>query len=168
MLQSDGSATQFVIGDGSLGGCRVIQPPSFALQDGKAHYTTGLPFTVVLEADYQDSNDTLVSYSETITKIGQGGPRRLVIELDNGVAQEQIVSSHTPVVLIQSGEAIGYQAYPFFNAPVYPNYVDLPDGYQVAYAAPRLEGNTYVEYGVRWNYRMTIPTDATLPFPSTR
>lgn len=169
LLQSDGTETDFVIGDGALGGCRVVQPPSFSLQDGKAHFTTGLPFSIVLEADYTISDgDTLVSYEETITKIGQGGPRRVTIELDNGPPVEQVVSQYTPIVVVQSGQAVGWGGYPTINDPIYPTQVDLPDGYQLTRGSARLNGATYTEYPVQWSYRMTLLNDQSIPNPTFR
>ena len=168
MYQSDGTRTNFHIGDGSLGGCRIVEGPSFALQEGKAHYTTGLPFSFTLEADYSLGEDTLVSYQETVTQIGDAGPRRVVVELDNDYAVEQITSMATPVTVIQTGEAVGFLGYPFFNGPLFPESLDRPDGVQLSRGAPRLQGGTYVDYPVRWSYRMTLPNNVGIPYPTER
>lgn len=170
LYQSDGTPTQFQLPTaGSLGGVRIVEEPSFSLDDGRAHYATGLPFRVVLEADYPEvGGGGLVAYNETITRIGNGGPRRLTIELDNGVPAEQIVSTNTPVVILQSGEAVGFSAYPAFNTPILPAYVDLPDGYVTSAGAPQLSGTVFINYPIRWQYRMTLPTNITIPLPTPR
>lgn len=154
---------------GSVSGVRIVQAPTFFQQDGKAHMATGLPFSVVLEADYLiNDGDPLVSYSETITHIGTGGPRRATLELDNGEPIEQIVSTHTPVTIIQAGEAVGSAGYPSINQPIFPTQVDLPDGLQISTSAPRLEGNVYVDWPIRWAYRMTCLNLPSIPYPLQR
>lgn len=168
LLQTDGTATRFILGEtGSFGGCKVLDGPTFTLEDGKAHYCTGLPFTVAMEAEYPVLGAQLVAFQETITRVGTGGPRRVTIELDNAFPAEQIVSQATPVVVVQTGEAIGFATYPVFPDPIFPTQVDLPDGYQTTVGSPRVDGGAYVDFPIRWNYRMTLPQTVTIPYPST-
>jgi hypothetical protein len=169
-VRSNGAVTAYNLpSTGSISGVRVVQPPSFIQQEGKAHMTTGLPFTVVLEADYPILDGfSLVSYSESITRIGQGGPRRVTVELDSGAPLEQIVSNQTPITIIQQGEAVGELIYPTENPPIFPSQIDLPDGYQLSQGAPRLDGQTYVDWPIRWAYRMTLTTATTIPPPLPR
>lgn len=169
LLSDEGGTAYSLPSSGSISGVRVVQPPSFIQQEGKAHMATGLPFSVVLEADYQiNDGDTLVSYEETITHVGNGGPRRVTLELDSGQPIEQIVSSFTPVTVIQAGEAVGSLSYPNVNQPIFPSQVDLPDGLQISTSAPRLDGNTYVDWPIRWAYRMALTSLGTIPYPLLR
>lgn len=169
LKQSNGATTLIHLPIGSLSGIRVIERPSFFMQDGKAHFATGLPFRIILEADYQYNDaDPYVSYNETITRIGDGGPRRVTIELDSGLPIEQIVSQNTPITVIQSGEAVGSLLYPPFPPPIFPSQVDLPDGYVTSTAHPRLHGNLYVDWPIRWQYRMTLLAAQNIPTPVLR
>lgn len=171
LYTSAGAATQFQLPSaGSINGVRIVEGPTFFTQDAKAHYATGLPFAITFEADYlQPQTSGVQFYSETIVQIGDGGARRIVIEVDNGSPVEQVVSTHTPVVIIQSGEAMGYLSYITPNTPLYSQYLDQPDGYQLIKESPQLLGGSIaLNYVSRWNYRMTIPTSVTIPFPSTR
>lgn len=170
LLTSGGASTHYVLSSlGSVSGVRVVQPPSFSQQDGKAHMATGLPFSIVLEADYLiGDGDGLVSYSETIAYVGDGGPRHVILELDSGSPIEQFVSTHTPVTILQSGEAVGILSYPAPNPPLFPDSLDRPDGIQISRSAPRLDGATHVDWPVRWQYRMTGSYLPTIPDPLLR
>jgi hypothetical protein len=153
----------------SLSGVRVMQV-SFPQQDGMAHYATGLPFFIVLEADYLLSpGDELTSYTETITYIGNGGPRKVVVELIEGPPAIQYTTEQTPITVIQSGEAVGILSQPNVNPPILPNnLLDVPDGIQYSAGTPRMDNGIYVDFPIRWEYRMTVPiasmTAADLPF----
>lgn len=171
LFTSAGQATDFQLGSGAIAGVKVVEGPTFLAQDGKAHFATGLPFTVALEADYLTGSsiyDGLVSYTESIACIGDGGARRVVIELDSGPPEEQFTSTNTPVTVIQAGEAVGIGSYPSFNSPIFPSALDRPDGYQVVRGTPRRDGYTYLEYPVRWSYRMTLANFTGIPSPLLR
>lgn len=165
---SAGVATQYELpAFGALSGPRVGF--EFLAQDGQAHYATGLPFRITLEADYQaNDSDPLVSYVESITVIGHGGPRRVVVEVDSGQPITQTVSTNSPVVVIQAGEAVGSLAYPSFNPPLFFTRLDMPDGYQQTRDTPRLAGNQWVDWPVRWAYRMTLESYEFIPNPQLR
>lgn len=169
LTRSNGAWTAYNLpAAGSITGVRVVQRPTFLQQDGKAHMVTGLPFTIVLEAEYPAENSGLVSYSETITHTGTGGPRRVTLELDSGTPIEQIVSGNTPVTVSQVGEAVGRDGYPSVNPPIFPTQVNLPDGYVIARSAPRMHGKQYIDYPVRWAYNMTLLTLPSIPNPLLR
>jgi hypothetical protein len=168
LYTSAGASTQFQLPSlGSISGTRIVEGPTFFTQDGKAHYATGLPFALTLEADYFTKESFgLLFYTETISRVGSGGPRRVVIEVDNGLPVEQLVSTNTPIVVIQSGEAVNFAgSYPPPNSPIFAQYLDEPDGNHVAYTAPRLNGETYTEWTTRWDYRFTLPSNTTIPYP---
>src|SRR5688572_1020849 len=87
-------------------------------EEHKAHFATALPFRAVIESEELYDATGLISFSETITKIGDGGERRVWPELDNGPSISQVVSSHTNVTLLQEGEAIAFDAYPLPSSPI--------------------------------------------------
>ena len=156
-LRDDLTPTHYEIDGTSARSVRILDL-SFQQQDGKAHFATGLPFTITIEGEYGITDlDTLVSYTETIGYIGTGGPRRVLVECDNVIPQEQIVSNNTAVTVIQSGSAVGSLTYPLFNGPIFPTQIDNPDGYQQFKSAPRADGKVFVDWPIRWNYRMTFP-----------
>jgi len=133
------------------------------LVEGKALFATALPFSITFEAEYPISDgDGLVVYQESITQIGNGGPRTVVQELDSGACIEQTVSTHTPVVMQQQGFAVGAFAYPTFPHPIYG--VDNPDMART-YEAAEINGTTGTNFPIRWNYTKTLPYAPTLIAP---
>lgn len=168
LTQSDGLPTNFRLGHESISGVRVVEGPSFFTQDGKAHLATGLPFSITLEADYLESNDVLQFYEERITRIGTGGPRSVTIELDNGPPVKQVVSSHTPIIVVQSGTAVGISVRPTPNAPLFPDFMDGPEDNQVTNGSPQMNGGFPMNYMVSWNYRFTLTSPTSIPLPLLR
>ncbi len=157
-----------LLNTGSIGGVRVVERPAFLAQDGKGHWATGVPFRITFECDYPKFTDGLVSYSESITKVGDGGPRRVMLELDNGIPVTQTVSSNTPIQIIQSGTAVGFLAYPTVNDPIFPNAILAPEDRAVTPDTPRLARDTYVDWPIRWTYRMTLDSPTSVPYPFRR
>ena len=150
-------------------GVRIIDNTLWT-EDGKAHYATGHPARITFQAEYAVSDgDPLVSYREQVTVIGNGGPRTVWLELDAGAPIQQTVSLSTPVLVIQSGEAVGSAAYPtgFIAAPLYPANLDNPD-VAVTAGTPRWDGLSEVDYPISWQYRMTLPANPGLIFPVNR
>lgn len=168
LLESDGTATHMQIGQGSFTGGRIVES-HFPMQDGMAHFATAIPFGFTIEADYLvNDNDPLVAYSETLTQVGDGRPRSVVIEVDNGAPVEQTVSTHTPIYVIQQGEAVGILSYPVPNLPLFPNAIRAPEDIQISEGSPRLDNGAWFDYPVRWQYRFTLPTSIGIPHPTKR
>lgn len=169
LLTDAGAATGWTLSSAaSISGVRIVDM-TFLANDGVAHWATGLPFRVTFEADYIATDaDNLTSYSETIRRVGRGMPRRLVIEVDNDDPVEQFVSSATPIVIQQSGRAVGIGSWPVPNPPIFPAYLDSPDGDVVEEETPRLNGYTWLDYPVSWNYSMTLTKSTGIPHPLLR
>lgn len=157
LLTDAGAETNYRLDSSAVSGVRIIEGPSFHIQDGKAHFATGLPFSITLEADYLvNDGDSLVSWSERVTRIGNGGPRVATIELDNGLPIRQIVSASTPVQIIQSGEAVGATTWPNFPGAIFPAYLDNPEEAEGS-DAPRTNGLGFLDFPIHWQYRHTLP-----------
>ena len=153
--QDDNSPTSFYLDGPSSRGVRIVEN-SLLAEEGKAHYVNALPFSITFEADYGiNDGDNLVIYSETITRIGNGGPREVVTELDSGVPYVETVSTHTPVIVVQQGNAVGASSAPSPPVPIFG--VDSAEDVQ-SYGRPRLDGVVFTDYQTRWSYRKTLPT----------
>lgn len=171
MMRSDGSGTTQALWDSSsISGVKVVEPPSFGIDPNQAHFATGLPFSIALEADYLYSDtDPLMSYSETIRVDGDGGPVRVVRPVDFGQWVEQIVANTSPVIISQTGEAVGSLAYPVPNAPIYPARILNPfSDKTIEEMTPQLMGRLHMGYPVRWAYRMTFTTPPSVSHPELR
>lgn len=143
----------------SLSGVR-IRSVSVPQKDGNGDYATGLTFRMALEADYLLSpGDSLTSYSETITYIGDGGARTQVVEVIEGAPVRQYTTEQSPVTIIQAGEAIGILDYPDANPALLPLLIDRPDGLQITRGTPRMINGAYIDFPCRWQYRMTLSAD---------
>lgn len=168
MSTSTGASTGFVLSNTfSLTGVRVIEGPSFHQREHAAHYVTGLPFTIRLECDYL-GNTSLMEYEETITKVGDGRGRRIVLEVDSGPPVVQFTTTHTPITVMQEGKAVGVAQYPTPNLPLFNDAIDGPDGIQINEGTPELYGNAYIGYPISWKYRMVFPQNPSLPHPTLR
>lgn len=168
LYRSDGAATVYALDNTNARSIRVTNN-SLLQQDGKAHYATGLPFSFTIEAEYGYSYaDDLVSYEERITRIGTGEHRRVWPEVDQGTAEEQIVSTASNVTVVQTGSAVGAHRYPTFSDPIFPNGLGSPEDYQTTTGTPRHDANGSFDWPISWTYRMTLPAGGTVPNPLTR
>lgn len=163
----EGGEAKFVLDDGANSiyhlpvgsrGVRIVDNTLWT-EDGKAHYVTGHPARITFQAEYTvDDADPLTHFDQTITRIGNGGPRRVQLDLDIGEPAEQIVSTHSSVFFIQTGECVGHLTYQwvFLPPPIFPAYLENPEE-SVSVSTPRWDGLRQVDYPFRWQYRMTLP-----------
>jgi hypothetical protein len=89
-------------------------------------------------------------------------------ELDIGPPVQQITSQSTPVIVIQSGEAVGAAAYPLSFVPpaLFPAFLDNPDE-AIVTESPRIDGLVATDYVIRWAYRMTLNFNPGFLIPSS-
>jgi hypothetical protein len=142
-------------------------------EEARAHFATALPFRIRLSGEsFISDGDNLLHYEETVTRIGNGGPREVYVELQNGPPVRQTTATHTVVTIIQRGTAVGERFnsnldYPDFNVPLSPLNLINPDE-ATERIAPSLDGLSRVNPTVRWNYIFQFNTAQPLPFPNTR
>jgi hypothetical protein len=134
-------------------------------EEHKAHFATALPFRAVIQSE-EIYGGGLLSFSETLTKTGNAGQRVVWPELDNGPAIPQIVSGHTNVTIVQSGEAVGIDGWPLATGPLYPAFnLDNPSD-----TLSRTVTNSDLRpvYTTRWQYQFTFNANEPLGFPIPR
>lgn len=162
-LMDSGAETHIRMPAAGSRGVRIVEN-TLSEEEGRAHFATGHPFSIAFEAEYGIADsDPYVQYEETITKIGNGGQRTVIQELDTGQPVEQVVATNTPVVMLQDGFAVGASGYPPFPVPIYG--VDNPD-VSVSRSTPQLNGTTYTNFPIRWSYRKTLTADTGLTGPN--
>jgi hypothetical protein len=142
-----------IVSSATLGGVRVVVPPSFP--DGKgAEYSTYRSYTLALEAEWLDENASLVSWIESLTFQG-GGEQVVFLEPIQGLPQKQLLKQATTYRVTQAGEAVGYRGYPLPAAPIWPA-AEHRDRRMVRYDLPRRSGPpgspVYTDYRVSWSY----------------
>jgi hypothetical protein len=144
--------------------CRILEL-AWLQEEAKAHFATALPFRITIESEELASDGGMLSFSESFTRIGNGGPRVVWPELQNGPAIPQTTAANTNVTLIQSGEAVALGGWPLENVPVFPAFLDNPTdttSRTINFADLR------PVYTVRWNYVFTFNRNEPLPFPTAR
>ncbi|HTI51188.1 MAG TPA: hypothetical protein VL475_09560, partial [Planctomycetaceae bacterium] len=90
----------------TLGGVRVTSL-DFPRGDG-AEYSTFRTFHLTLEADFPDAAGSLLDYAESLNFEGTGGPRRVFLDVLEGLPQEQIGTQCTTYRATQQGRAVGF------------------------------------------------------------
>lgn len=142
----------------TLSGIRVVAPPGFP--DGsRIQFVNARDYLISLEAEFpHPAGHNLIEFHESLQLIGTGGARLVALELRRGKPVIQQVSEFTPVILIQSGGAVGRFRYPYeaVPTPLFPAYLNGPDAKPMKDGA-RYRGNTYTDWPLRWDYTMVLP-----------
>jgi hypothetical protein len=137
---------------GSVGGTRVLGGVEFPVGRG-AEYTTFRSYQVTVEADYLDSQVSLLSFIETLSFAGSGGPIFRYLPTLNGPWQRQTVAETSNYFVTQRGQAIGSRAYPAPTAPLWPA-AEHRERRVIEYRSPRPgsrnSGDT--EWPIAWTY----------------
>lgn len=134
-------------------GTRVVQISAPQAQGAEFVTRRTITFTVVGEYHVRDAQNAVVSWRETLTIQGTGGPRRVWRFPINAPAIRQTVTPFSLVVATQQGEAVGYLKRPPKPLPLFPAYL-VHDAVGLTLAAPTyIGGSTYVDFPVGWSYR---------------
>lgn len=137
----------------SITGVRVL---GFAFPGGDgAEYATLRRFTAEVEAEFllPDARNAVTSFSESLSRTGNGGPAtRLRVPINPGAPiTRQILTPRSVIRYTQSGQATGHTAYVPAPAPRWPAYL-LHDRVRLEQSSPQQLGRGYVEYPSRWSY----------------
>lgn len=174
LIRTDGRPSHLCLDSGSsLYGVQVTSGPTFPMERDKAHFATGLPYSITLEAEYgtPNVNSPFIGSTETIEQIGDGGPISVITTLDNGKPVIDIVSPASPVIVTQSGEAtyellsVYPPVYPYFNPPLWPENLVRPDGYRPSRTRSRPKKGK-VQYKAAWSYTYHFTEPPFIPNPS--
>jgi hypothetical protein len=127
---------------------------------------TGRTFTFSAQATYPSNGaaGAILSYAEAVEIVGNGGPQISWQQSFNGVPVPVRLFPVTMSTVIQSGQAVGYLAYPTPPPPVLPiAYLDNP-AQSVRRTAPKPNGT---EYSIAWRYVFRFPGRLVRPpFPN--
>jgi hypothetical protein len=117
-----------------------------------AQLVTHYNYTITISATYP-AQDDLLDYRESITTIGSGGPKFVMLQTLTGPIPFTTASS-TPSVLIQSGHATGLYSFPTAPGPVAPGSVHQEKS-KLTTEGPSLDENgVLTNYTVSWSYEM--------------
>lgn len=150
-LDDDTKTRHFLDNSGSITGVRIIQR-SWPKGDG-AELAVKRSFSVTLAAIYPDCEDQLISWTESLKFIGNGGPRYEVVETFDG-PQAFLVAKKTAQRIIQKGEGVGYTATVLPPGPIFPA-VEHQDIREHELVSGHQRGQIATHYKTTWLYRMT-------------
>jgi hypothetical protein len=150
----------------SLSGVRITAGPHFPASQG-GEYVNWRYFEFTAEAEYALSGTQaqLLSFEERVTIQG-GGPEYVVRKARRGPPVRQLVSEQTPYVARQSGQAVGWQAYPKAPSPIWPQW--LRRSGNITHGSPKAKGPgtaRHVNFLTAWEYEFEA-TSALIGLPT--
>jgi hypothetical protein len=152
-LHNDGTRSSIYLPEGSRTGVQVRIAPSLEPLNG-ADYATGHMGGFSVSAEYAVAGGSgLLDYQETLTIEGDSGPLKAVIITDTGRPFLVTTANFTPVTAVQSGYAVGRDALPVPNAPIFsgPNFIGPAK--TISKTSPTPLGNGATGYRIAWTYR---------------
>lgn len=162
--QDDGTATPHGLDNGtSLTGVHVIQR-SWP-KGGPSEYATARTFSVTLEAEYPDTDSQLVEWEESLSYVGNTGPRFIVQDTYFGPFA-QLTALKTTQRIVQFGRAVGFTAYVLPPGPLFP-LIEHQDRRMVTLGSGKMQGQVACYFPTSWAYHFS--TDVSIEAaPTTR
>lgn len=108
-------------------------------------------FDVEFSLKCRGADSAIVSWTEAVTIIGTGGPRREWRFPLNATAAREIVSLQSLVRAQQVGFAVGFTRRPVKPPMLWPGY-EVYDARLIHVETPQFLGREYSNYAVRWGY----------------
>lgn len=149
-----------LISNDSIYGTRVIGPPSFEKGDG-AEFATQRSYRLSVSAEFADSIPGLspdISYSESVSFTGNGGPLFVTLVPIYGDPIRQQISTSSPIVCHQSGRRTILDNWPSASPPIYLSYLEN----QAESIRREIPERGSRERTVIWDYTFVIPSPAAL------
>lgn len=157
LYQDDGSPTPHILHDAtSINGVRITY---FDYPQGDpAEYATKRTYRVVAEAEYLAAEDDIVSFQETLSFVGNGGPLWDMEICAKGPPIPIVRARRTPQRVIQTGRIVGLTYYYGVPPPVYSQYEHF-DRRQYVPESPVKYGNYWLDWPESYAYHFTLPGD---------
>ncbi len=138
-----------LISAASLGGTRVTAL-EFPTGTG-AEYSTFRSYSIAVEADFPDTGNNLLDFSETVSFEGSGGPRVIFLDTLDGPPQPQMAQQQTTCRARQQGRAVGLATYPAVAPPIWPA-AEMQEHRRLVLRAPRRVAGNLTQFAVEWSY----------------
>lgn len=145
---------------------RLADGPNYTDEAGV--YVTWRNYALVLEARRRpkpsEGANKILQWEQSIEIQGSGGPDVMFQQVVNGVWPEQAVAAVTPIVVVQSGSAVGGDGYVAYPEPIAP---DRERGKLRRLWRGTPKQRTPKPYGFpcRWSYTMEFMGNPTIPSP---
>jgi len=140
----------------SVTGVVVVEGPKFS-EAMNAEYVTRRTVEFTAEAEYilAGASGAVISFTETVSIMGTGGPvTRLRIPVNNFKPVRQQISYFSAVKASQRGHAVGHTDYPIVPDPIWPVPILNQDQIKIDRGNPRRVGPGLglIEYPISWNF----------------
>lgn len=154
ILRTDagGVSSAAILNDQTASGTRVVSISTPESKGAEFVNRRTIAFTVTAEYHVKDTARAVVSWTETVSITGTGGPRRSWRFPINAKAIRQVVTPFSLVRAVQQGQAIGYLARPFAPRLLWPAY-EVFDARQLSYGSAERFGDTFINFPVSWAYQ---------------
>lgn len=151
LYHDDGTESPHVLKSGeSMSGVRIISL-EYPEATG-AEYAVQRSFRIIVEADFLDAKfDELVSWQESLSFVGDCGPKDVFKLTLNGPPQKQTVHQRTTQFVTQQGSAIGFRGYPTVPAALFPAAAKR-EQIRKDYGTPEYNGDALINWPVSWSY----------------
>jgi hypothetical protein len=137
----------------SVSGVRVVSGPDFTNDAKDSEYVTQRTARFEVAAEYliRGTENALVSFTESVTVTGNGGPDRNWRFPINGPPIRQVVTPYSLITASQSGTAVGHTTRPVPPPPLWPDYLVNPR-HSHTKSTPEPHGRAWLNWPVKWSY----------------
>lgn len=147
---------------GCLNGTRVVRRPSYpkgnpGIWGSGIEYVGRRSYQCSIEGEILDPDGVVATYHETVQQLSGLVPRFRMVESFTGQAQRQQLVQFPKTVVVQSGMAVGINAYPTAADFLFPNWL-MSEPYSVTASEPmKLGVNQNILFPISWRYQFEAP-----------
>jgi len=154
----------------TVGGVKVLALPSFPRGTRDAgFYTTFVEVEFSIGAETTapaagGGNNPVIRWSESVTFIGNGGPRWVSQTMIEGPPRGEQTAQQTPIKCVQEGQGTGYSTWLNFPPPLFDARYEHGEMRQRRKMTPTNKvGGVSTEYPMSWQYHFEFNGEQALP-----
>jgi hypothetical protein len=151
LLHDDGTQSAHTLTNGRSVGGVIVASLNYPV-GGAGEYATQRSYTISLHADYLATGaDNIVSWNDTVSITGTGGPRKVVLSTISGPAVVQTLAQRTPVRATQSGSGVGFNSWPPPPRP-FSAQNEEQERRSIKRTQPERRNRQFSNYAISWSY----------------
>ena len=137
----------------SVSGVRVVSGPDFNNEAKDGEYVTQRTARFEVAGEYliPGAVNVLVSFTESVSVNGTGGPDRSWRLPINGPPIRQVITPFTLITATQSGAAVGHTSRPEPPPPLWPDFLVYPRVNRTE-TTPEPHGRAWLNWPIKWSY----------------
>lgn len=123
-----------------------------------AEYATKRTFRVILEAEYLEADSEIVSFQETLSFRGNGGPIWTADVCATGPPRATLRAQRSVQHVLQQGTIVGLTGHPtsMVPGPIFGPY-EHGNMRTVRLQSPRFYGSMYLDFPISYSYSFSLP-----------